>query len=129
MEGRLPTSADEMLDGLVCDNVRITRLEVRAKKSQGGNARIFIRPTVANSRGHDKWVKLAFRVKNGDSEVAIAELGPISIEERNQVTRTTEVFVPTSQLKTAPMTKLEITVTGWDDPKGQVRDDAVVSVC
>jgi len=99
----------------VCENVWISRLEMSAKEQPGGKVRVRLRTTLENRPGHDKWVKLSFRVKNGATEAAKIETAPISVEEHKHKTRTVEVVVPAEQLQTSPMTSLEITVTVWDD--------------
>lgn len=105
----------ERFAGFVCENIWVQHLEMSAKELADGKVRVRLRTTLANGPGHDKWVTLAFRVRNGDVEVAKVDLPRVSVEEHKKETRIVEILVPSRELTMNPITKLEITVTVWDD--------------
>jgi hypothetical protein len=94
-----------------CENVSIAALKMRPRTIAGGRVLIEIKASLSNRPGHDKEVTVRFDIVNGEEAVAQATLGPLEVEETDTATRSVNVEIPESALKTDPMTSLRITMT------------------
>jgi len=92
-------------------------LELAAKLADEAHVRVKIRAVVHNPRhNHDKFVNLFFEVLNGDELVESVRMPPIKAQDdADEVDKEVALVVPLDALKTAPMTRLRITMSTIDD--------------
>jgi hypothetical protein len=97
-----------------CDNVSIGALGARVKSQTSESLNIEIRMMLSNRKGHDKEVKVRLELLDAETVVATAQIGPLQVDEQKSKTRTVELIVPKSAVKTDPVTPMRITVTARD---------------
>ncbi|MBI3450252.1 MAG: hypothetical protein HY049_15225 [Acidobacteria bacterium] len=91
-------------------------LYFRPRELPDGMVEVEVWVSVLNPRkNHDKSVTVTLEVRNGDEVVTTATIGPWKVEDKGrEKVRKGSLTVPSSQLKTDPMTSLRITLTARD---------------
>lgn len=90
-------------------------LEMAVLPAEGGNLTVKVRAAADNpDDNHDRKVDILIEVVNGDKVIATASPSKV-IEEGNSKYFTTNFSLPAALLRSAPATKLRMTVkTAWD---------------
>ncbi|MBI1950284.1 MAG: hypothetical protein HYS34_02855 [Acidobacteria bacterium] len=92
-------------------------LEMAARERSDGTVEVKVRATVNNPHDNeDRLVRVRLEVRNGGEPVQSGTIGPIDAEDDgNDVGGQTKLVIPAGALKTAPMTRLRLTLTAEED--------------
>ena len=92
-------------------------LEMAARERQDGTVEVKVRVTVNNPPDNeDRQVIVRLEVLNGGEPVLSGTIGPVEAEDNgNDVGGQTKLMIPAGALKTAPMTRLRVTLTAEED--------------
>ncbi len=92
-------------------------LEMTARERHDGTVEVKVRVTVNNPPDNeDRQVIVRLEVLNGGEPVQSGTIGPVEAEDNgNDVGGQTKLLIPAGALKTAPMTRLRLTVTAEED--------------
>ncbi len=92
-------------------------LEMAARERPDGTVEVKVRATVNNPPDNeDRLVSVRLEVRNGGEPVQSGTIGPIEAEDNgNDVGGQTKLLIPAGALKTAPMTRLRVTLTAEED--------------
>lgn len=92
-------------------------LEMAARERPDGTVEVKVRATVNNPNDNeDRLVTVRLEALNAGEPVQSGTIGPIEAEDNgNDVGGQTKLLIPAGALKTAPMTRLRITVTAEEE--------------
>ncbi|MDQ6891528.1 MAG: hypothetical protein M3167_02480 [Acidobacteriota bacterium] len=96
-----------------CEGVSITSILLYPKETPDDQVTTRIDVGVRNP-GHDKFVKLLFRLFNGDQMVGEASVGPFKDKEGAVAHQSATIIAKKADLRVDPLTTLRITMTNWD---------------